>query len=223
MPLSKCVILERDYLLQYISSQNCNQGELRSHTTLSLNRMKQLSHIKQLDEWGDPFLLTPHFWLIWSMILICFCHPQTLTSYGQETTRCEWRKSKGVFGSINEVVYFFSHLAFFIRFVEWNELIHRHLIHHKLIISICMRNELIPSKFVGWTNVTLPYEVWGGFTNQTQPCLLELLQQYFLANEKYFSLTTNQHKPNFSETNGAKKISVECQMTCGWWTIDTCL
>ena len=28
-----------------------------------------------------------------------------------------------------------------------------------------------------------------------------LLQKYFLANEQCFSLTTNQYKPNFSETN----------------------
>jgi hypothetical protein len=38
-------------------------------------------------------------------------------------------------------------------------------------------------------------------------CSLELLQQYFSANEQYFPLTTNQHthqqKPNFSETNRA--------------------
>jgi hypothetical protein len=34
------------------------------------------------------------------------------------------------------------------------------------------------------------------------PCSLELLQLYFSVNKQYFSLTTNQHKPNFSETNG---------------------
>ena len=35
------------------------------------------------------------------------------------------------------------------------------------------------------------------------PCSFELLQQYFLANKQYFSLTANQHKPNLSETNMA--------------------
>ena len=32
---------------------------------------------------------------------------------------------------------------------------------------------------------------------------LELFQQYFSVKEPYFSLITNQHKPNFSETNRA--------------------
>ena len=36
--------------------------------------------------------------------------------------------------------------------------------------------------------------IWSG------PCTLELLQQYFLANEQCFSLTINQHKPNFNKT-----------------------
>jgi len=43
----------------------------------------------------------------------------------------------------------FSLFTFFIRFIEWNELIHHHLIPYKLIISICKKNELIPPKFMG--------------------------------------------------------------------------
>ena len=34
-------------------------------------------------------------------------------------------------------------------------------------------------------------------------CSLELLQQYFSVNEQCFTLTTNQHRPNFNKTNRA--------------------
>ena len=35
----------------------------------------------------------------------------------------------------------FTHSLLFYWFVEWNRLMHHHLIPHKLIISICMKNE----------------------------------------------------------------------------------
>ena len=43
-----------------------------------------------------------------------------------------------------------------------------------------------------------------GHFPSTRAMLFELLQQYFSANEQYFSLTTNQYKPNFSKTNRTK-------------------
>jgi hypothetical protein len=46
----------------------------------------------------------------------------------------------------------FSFFTFCIWFMKWNELIYHHLIPHKLIISILIRNELIPPKFIGWTH-----------------------------------------------------------------------
>ena len=36
--------------------------------------------------------------------------------------------------------------------------------------------------------------------------VLEQLQQYFSANELYFSLTTNKHKPNFSVFNSTFRL-----------------
>jgi len=54
----------------------------------------------------------------------------------------------GVFGLRNEVIHLLLTPHFCIWFVEWNELIYHHLIPHKLIISICMRNELILSKLM---------------------------------------------------------------------------
>jgi hypothetical protein len=66
----------------------------------------------------------------------------------------------------------FSFLTFCIWFVEWNELIHHQLIPHKITISICMRNELVPLKFMEWTHDAPPHDVWGDSTNQTHPkCL----------------------------------------------------
>jgi hypothetical protein len=40
---------------------------------------------------------------------------------------------------------------------------------------------------------------------ESRVCLRPVLQRYFLVNEQYFSLITNQHKPNFSETNREHK------------------
>ena len=62
----------------------------------------------------------------------------------------------------------FSLITFCIWFVELNELIHHHLIPHKLIIiSICMRNELIPPKIMRWTHNASPHEAWDDSINQT--------------------------------------------------------
>ena len=69
---------------------------------------------------------------------------------------------------------------FFIWFVEWNELIHKHLIPHKLIISICMRNGLIPPKLMGWTHDASPHEAWDDSTNQTHHKWLVTLACYWL-------------------------------------------
>ena len=57
------------------------------------------------------------------------------------------RSTTSVFSLRNEMIYHL--LTFCIWFVEWNDFNHHHLIHHKLLISIYMRNRLIPSKFMG--------------------------------------------------------------------------
>jgi hypothetical protein len=65
------------------------------------------------------------------------------------TTRRSTTIIKGVFGLRNEVVHLLLTPHFFIWFVEWNRLIHHHLISHKLIISIIsVRNELVSPKFI---------------------------------------------------------------------------
>ena len=85
----------------------------------------------------------------------------------------------GVFGLRNEVVtIIFSFLTFFVFwFVEWNGLIHHHHITHKLTISICMRNMLIPPKFMWWTHDAPPHLVWGGSSNQTHPYIMKMSWQ----------------------------------------------
>ena len=70
-----------------------------------------------------------------------------------------------------------SSLFSFVWFVEWNGLIHDHLITHKLTISICTRNMLIPPKFMGWTHDASPHLVWGGSSNQTHPYIMKMSWQ----------------------------------------------
>jgi hypothetical protein len=53
-----------------------------------------------------------------------------------------------VFGLRNEVIHLFLTSHFFIWFMEYNELIHHHLIPRKLIISTYMRSWLIPPKLM---------------------------------------------------------------------------
>ena len=57
---------------------------------------------------------------------------------------------------------FFLTPHFFVWFLQLNELIYYHLISHKLIISICMKNVLVPPKFIGWT-----HDAWSDSTKQT--------------------------------------------------------
>jgi hypothetical protein len=56
-------------------------------------------------------------------------------------TRHQAPTTYGAFRLNNEVVHLLLTRHTFIWFVEWNELIHHHLIPCKLIISICMRKE----------------------------------------------------------------------------------
>jgi hypothetical protein len=76
----------------------------------------------------------------------------------------------GVFGLRNKGGLSSFHSLFLIWLVQWNELIHYHLIPYKLIISICIRNELIPPKFMRWTHDDASsHEAWGDSTNKTHP------------------------------------------------------
>jgi hypothetical protein len=51
-----------------------------------------------------------------------------------------------VSGLTNEIVYLPT--SYFIWFIEYNKLTNHHLNLHKLIITIYMRNELIPLKLI---------------------------------------------------------------------------
>jgi hypothetical protein len=49
-----------------------------------------------------------------------------------------------VFGLRNELLHHLLTSHFFVWFVEWNGLIHHHLIHHSYLVSTNMKNEITP-------------------------------------------------------------------------------